>query len=159
MTVRSGIGFDAHRLARGRRLVLGGVEIESELGLDGHSDADVLCHAIADALLGAAADGDIGVHFPDHDPKWKDACSLDILRAVADRVRATGGVIVNIDSTVIAEKPKLSSHMDAMRTNIAECLGLAVDAVSVKATTVEKLGALGREEGMAAMAVAAVRTE
>jgi 2-C-methyl-D-erythritol 2,4-cyclodiphosphate synthase len=153
---RCGIGFDAHRFGPGRRLVLGGVEIAGTAGLAGHSDADVLCHAIMDALLGAVADGDIGQHFPDTDPAWKDARSVDMLRQVVTRVRKRGFQVVNVDATVLAEKPRLSPYMGGMRTEIAAALGVAVDCVSVKATTVEKMGALGREEGIAAMAVATV---
>ena len=156
MTVRNGIGFDAHRLVSGRPLVLGGVEIDSDVGLEGHSDADVLCHAIADALLGAVADGDIGVHFPDDDSRWRDARSVELLRSVAERVRSMGGEITSVDSTVIAENPKLSPYIRKMREAIAESLGIDAGRVSVKATTVEKLGALGREEGMAALAVGTV---
>ena len=154
MNYRSGIGFDAHRFAPNRDLILGGVKIEHNLGLLGHSDADVLCHAIADALLGAVAEGDIGKHFPDTDPQWKGACSLTILTAVGDILKDKDAAISNIDATVIAEEPKLAPHIDAMRQNIADALGLTIDAISVKATTVETMGALGRKEGIAAMAVA-----
>ena len=128
--------------------------MEDHAGLAGHSDADVLCHAIADAILGAKADGDIGTHFPDTDPSWKDACSIDLLRKVGERVRRGNAAIVHVDATVIAEAPKLRPHIAAMRKRIADALELEFTAVSVKATTVEKMGALGREEGMAAMAVA-----
>ncbi len=155
MNYRSGIGFDAHRFAANRELILGGVKIEHELGLLGHSDADVLCHAIADALLGAVAEGDIGKHFPDNDPKWKDACSLMLLTAVGDILKKKGATISNIDATIIAEEPKLAPHIDNMRQNIADALELTIDAVSVKATTVETMGSLGRKEGIAAMAVSA----
>ena len=154
--VRTGIGVDTHRFARGRRLILGGVEVDHKVGLEGHSDADVLCHAVMDALLGAVADGDIGMHFPNTDPEWKDARSLDLLKAVADRLRRHGARVVNVDSTVIAERPKIAPHADAMRRNMARMLGINVDRVSVKATTAEKMGALGRAEGIAAMAVATV---
>ena len=154
--IRTGIGFDAHRFVRNRPLVLGGVEVDHKLGLDGHSDADVLCHAIMDALLGAVADGDIGMHFPNTDPEWKNARSLDLLKAVADRLRRRGARVVNVDSTIIAERPKIAPHADAMRRNMARVLGVDVDRVSVKATTAEKMGALGRAEGIAAMAVATV---
>jgi len=156
MIIRTGIGFDAHRLVSGRRLVLGGVEIRNSLGLDGHSDADVLCHAVTDALLGAVADGDIGRHFPDSDLTWKDARSLDLLKNVAERLGSKGMRVINVDSTVIAESPKLVPYTDAMRANIAGMLRIAVDRVSVKATTTEKMGALGREEGIAALAVVTV---
>jgi len=137
--------------------VLGGVEIDYERGLEGHSDADVLCHAVADALLGAVADGDIGCHFPDDNPKWRDARSVELLGTVAERLRGKGAEITNVDSTVIAERPKLAPYVQAMREAMAGQLGVDVDQVSVKATTVEKLGALGREEGIAALAVATVR--
>ena len=154
--IRTGIGFDAHRLVAGRPLVLGGVMIEFPRGLEGHSDADVLCHAVMDALLGAVADGDIGQHFPDTDARWKDACSLDLLAAVGHRLRARHATIVNLDVTMIAERPKLAPHIPAMRERMARALDVTVNRVSVKATTVERLGALGREEGMAALCVATV---
>ncbi len=156
-SMRTGIGFDTHRLVEGRKLVLGGVEIAHALGLLGHSDADVLAHAIMDALLGAIADGDIGQHFPDTDAKWKDADSLKLLEAVAKRVRAQGWEVVNVDATVLAERPKLMPHIPAMRERLAQAMGVEVGAVSVKATTVEGLGAIGRQEGISAMAVATVR--
>ncbi len=154
--IRTGIGFDIHRFAAGRRLVLGGVEIPADRGLLGHSDADVLCHALADALLGAVAAGDIGQHFPDTDPRWKDADSLDLLSRVAVLLSERGAAAVNVDATVLAESPQLAPHIAAMRSKIGAALGLAVDAVSIKATTLEGLGALGRGDGMAAMAVATV---
>jgi 2-C-methyl-D-erythritol 2,4-cyclodiphosphate synthase len=154
--MRTGIGFDIHRFAEGRRLVLGGVEIPERPGLEGHSDADVLCHALADALLGAVGDGDIGVHFPNTDPAWKDACSLDLLRTVAARLRAGGWRIVNVDSSVMAERPRIRPYVAAMRARLAEAMGIGEDRVSVKATTMEQLGAIGRREGIAVMAVAAV---
>ncbi len=153
---RNGIGFDAHRFAAGRKLVLGGVHIAHTLGLAGHSDADVLCHAISDALLGAVAEGDIGRHFPDTDPAWKDACSLHLLAEVASIVRSTDARIVNVDATVIAQRPKLAPHIDDMRANLAEAMGIPAERVSVKATTVERMGAFGREEGIGAMAIATV---
>jgi len=155
--MRTGIGFDTHRLVEGRKLVLGGVEIAHALGLLGHSDADVLAHAIMDALLGAIADGDIGQHFPDTDAKWKNADSLKLLEAVVARVRAQGWEVVNVDATVLAERPKLMPHIPAMRERLAQAMGVEVGAVSVKATTVEGLGAIGRQEGISAMAVATVR--
>lgn len=158
MSVRTGIGFDAHRFSAGRALVLGGVRIACERGLAGHSDADVLCHAVADALLGAVADGDIGTHFPNTDPRWKDACSIDLLSRVGARVREKSARIHNVDATVVAEAPKLGSYVSKMRQNIATALDLDIESVSVKATTVEKMGALGREEGMATLAVATVST-
>jgi 2-C-methyl-D-erythritol 2,4-cyclodiphosphate synthase len=154
--VSTGIGFDAHRFAAGRRLVLGGVEIPCERGLLGHSDADALCHAVADALLGSVAAGDIGMHFPDTDARWKDASSLDLLRRCADVVRAEGVEPWSVDATVLAEKPRLAPHVPRMRENMAAALGLDASRVSVKATTVEGMGALGRGEGIAAMAVVTV---
>ena len=159
MDFRSGIGFDAHRFAENRALVLGGVTIDFEWGLAGHSDADVLSHAVADAMLGAVADGDIGTHFPDTDARWKDACSLDLLRSVGERLKARQARVVNMDATVIAEQPHLAPYIPAMRAALASALGLDPDKVSVKATTVETMGALGRKEGIAAMAVVCVRME
>ncbi len=154
--IRTGIGFDIHRFEAGRRLVLGGVEIPSPEGLEGHSDADVLCHALADALLGAVADGDIGQHFPNSDPKWKDADSVELLRHVVGRVRAKGFRVVNVDAVVTAQKPKVMPHAQAMRARLAPVLGVTVEEVSIKATTMEGLGAIGRAEGIAVMAVATV---
>lgn len=154
--VRTGIGFDVHKFAGGRKLVLGGVEIDHHLGLDGHSDADVLCHALADALFGSIADGDIGAHFPDTDAKWKDARSLEMLETVAGRLKSKGVTVLNVDSTVICENPELAPYIRAMRENIAGALGIGGDCVSVKATTAERIGSLGREEGIAVMAVATV---
>lgn len=154
--IRTGIGFDAHRLVTGRRLILGGVKIDHPLGLLGHSDADVLCHAVADALLGSVAAGDIGQHFPDTDPAWKDANSLELLRATAAIVRGKGARILNVDATVMAEAPKLARHIAAMRGNLAGAMNVAADEVSVKATTMEGMGSLGRSEGIAVMAVATV---
>ena len=151
--MRAGIGYDIHRFKEGRRLVLGGVEIAGETGLAGHSDADVLLHAIADALLGAAGLGDIGHHFPPADPKWKDASGLDLLARTLALVREAGFDVENIDATVIAERPRLAPHIPAMRQPIAEALGIAAGRVNVKATTHEGLGAIGRGEGIAAMAV------
>lgn len=152
--IASGIGFDAHRLVAGRRLVLGGVEIEWQQGLDGHSDADVLSHAIADALLGAAAAGDIGKHFPDTEEKWRGASSLDLLAHVKNLLTERGASILNVDATVIAEQPKLAPYIGKMQSLIAEAIGIDPRYVSIKATTVEQMGAIGRGEGMAAMAVA-----
>jgi len=151
--IRTGYGYDLHRLSDGRKLVLGGVLIPHEKGLDGHSDADVLLHAIIDALLGAAAMGDIGTHFPDTDPTWKDADSRELLRKTVERIREEGYRIGNVDSTVVAERPKLRPHIDRMRACIAEDLEVEEDAVSVKATTSERIGMIGREEGICAMAV------
>ena len=153
---RIGQGYDVHRLTEGRDLILGGVKIEYEKGLLGHSDADVLTHAVMDALLGAAALGDIGKMFPDTDEKWRGADSLKLAGAVAERLRCVGYRIVNVDSTVIAQKPKLSPHIDNMRKNLADALGIVPEAVSVKATTEEKLGFTGSGEGMAAQAIALI---
>jgi 2-C-methyl-D-erythritol 2,4-cyclodiphosphate synthase len=151
---RVGQGFDVHALVPGRRLIIGGVEIPFERGLLGHSDADVLLHAITDALLGAAGLGDIGAMFPDSDAQHRDADSRRLLREAARCVQAAGWQIQNIDATVIAERPKIAPYVDAMRTAIAECTGVGRDAVSVKGKTTEKLGATGRGEGIAAQAVA-----
>lgn len=151
--MRIGEGYDVHRLAADRRLILGGVDIPYEKGLDGHSDADVLAHAIADALLGAAALGDIGKLFPDNDPKYLGADSLVLLSEVVKRVGERGYSIVNVDSTVIAQSPKLAPYIDRMRANLAASMGIPVDLVSVKATTEEHLGFTGRGEGIAAKAV------
>ena len=154
--MRIGQGFDAHAFAAGRRLVLGGVTIPHARGLVGHSDADVLLHAICDALLGAAALGDIGRHFPDSDAQYKDADSRMLLRAVAAKLAAQGLRAANVDATVVAQAPRLAPHIPQMIANIAADLGLARDRVNVKATTTERLGFAGREEGIAAMAVALV---
>jgi 2-C-methyl-D-erythritol 2,4-cyclodiphosphate synthase len=155
---RTGIGFDAHRLVTGRRLVLGGVEILHAQGLLGHSDADVLTHALMDALLGAVADGDIGRHFPDKDPRWKDADSLDLLRQVVARVRDLGWQVGNVDVTVLAEAPRLAPYVARMCERLAAAMNVATGQVSVKATTVEGMGAIGRREGISAMAVATVES-
>ena len=153
---RTGIGFDTHQLVAGRALVMGGVTIPYELGLLGHSDADVLVHAIMDALLGSIADGDIGQHFPPSDARWKDANSIELLRLVMERLRAQGWQVVNVDSTVLAEAPRLASHIPGMRARIAEAIGVDTRCVSIKATTMEGLGSIGRREGISAMAVATV---
>ena len=153
---RVGFGFDVHPFIAGRPLVLGGVEVPAERGLGGHSDADALTHAVADALLGALALGDLGQHFPDSDPRYRGISSQVLLGEVAARVRAHGGRIVNVDATVVAEAPRLAGYLDPMRKRLAETLDLAVDRVSVKAKHAERLGALGRQEGVAAMAVALV---
>lgn len=150
--LRIGQGMDVHALVPGRPLILGGVNIPHRLGLDGHSDADVLAHAIADALLGAARLGDIGKLFPDTDPAYKGADSLVLLGHVAKTVRAAGFEIVDVDSVVAAQQPKLSPHRDAMRENLARAMGMSVDNVGVKATTTEHLGFEGREEGISATA-------
>jgi 2-C-methyl-D-erythritol 2,4-cyclodiphosphate synthase len=152
--MRSGIGYDIHPLERGRPLVLGGVRIEHEAGLAGHSDGDTLAHAIIDALLGAAALGDIGAHFPSDDPRHAGANSLDLLREAVGLVAGAGYRIVNVDATVIAEAPRLAAHIEPMRANLAGALGVGIDAVSVKATTADRLGSLGRGEGIAALAIA-----
>jgi len=152
--MRIGLGFDIHPFAPGRRLVIGGVEIDHTVGLAGHSDADVLLHAIGDALLGAAALGDIGQHFPPSDPQYRDISSLVLLGRVRCLVEEAGYTIGNVDASVIAEGPKLSPHYAGMRQRIADCLGIGMGQVSVKATTAEGLGTLGRGEGMAAFAVA-----
>ena len=151
--MRIGHGYDVHRLCEGRKLILGGVEIEYEKGLLGHSDADVLLHAISDSLLGAAALGDIGCMFPDTDPKYEGADSLVLLKAVAERLRNNGYSVVNIDATVIAQRPKLKSFIPEMREKIASALGVDVSFVSVKATTEEGLGFSGAGEGIAAHCV------
>jgi 2-C-methyl-D-erythritol 2,4-cyclodiphosphate synthase len=153
---RVGLGFDVHPFTDGRPLVLAGVGIPSARGLGGHSDADVLAHAVADALLGAMALGDLGRHFPDTDPGYRGISSLVLLGEVAERVRSHGGRLVNVDATVVAEAPRLADWLDAMRKRLAETLDLAVERVNVKAKRAEGLGALGRVEGIAAMAVALV---
>jgi 2-C-methyl-D-erythritol 2,4-cyclodiphosphate synthase len=155
---RVGQGYDIHALVPGRRLVIGGVEIPFGRGLLGHSDGDVLLHAITDALLGAAALGDIGKLFPDSDDRYRNADSRTLLQAVAERVRGAGWRIENIDATVIAEQPRIALYVDAMRAVIAACCGLETAAVSVKGKTSEKLGTLGRSEGIAALAVALLVT-
>lgn len=151
-----GIGYDVHRLVEGRKLILGGVEIPHQKGLDGHSDADALLHAITDAVLGALGERDIGQFFPNTDPRWKGAPSRIFLQEAARQVAFRQGRIVNVDATLIAQQPKLSPHIAAMKTHIAEALGLNVQRVGLKATTNELLGFIGREEGIAAMAVASV---
>ncbi len=156
MAIRTGIGYDIHRTAAGRPLVLGGVRIESPFGLVGHSDADVLLHAIGDALLGAAALGDLGDHFPPGDPRWKDASSLEILGLIRALAEGRGYRATFVDATLLAEAPKIAPHRQAMRVNIAQALRLGIAEVSVKATTNETLGAIGRGEGIAAMAVVTV---
>lgn len=152
--MRMGIGYDVHRFAEGRRLVLGGIVIPHALGLLGHSDADVLLHAIADAILGAAALGDIGLHFPPSDPAFRDADSLTLLAETLRLVHGAGYRIGNIDATVIAEAPRVLPHARAMRERIAETLELAIGDISIKATTNEGMGFVGREEGIAALAIA-----
>ena len=151
--IRIGHGYDVHKLVEGRRLILGGVDIQYEKGLLGHSDADVLLHAISDALLGAAALGDIGKHFPDTDAAYKNADSLVLLSRVNDIIKSAGYQVSNIDATVIAQAPKLAPHIEQMRKNIATALAVDVDDISVKATTEERLGFTGRGEGISAHAV------
>jgi len=155
--MRVGIGYDVHRLVEGRPFILGGVRIPHDLGLEGHSDADVLLHAVSDALLGAAALGDLGAHFPDTEAEWAGADSLDLLRQVATRVREAGYTPHNVDATVLLERPKLRPHVSAMRENIAAALSLDQTRVSVKATTTEGLGPEGQEQGVAAQAVCTLR--
>ncbi len=157
--MRIGQGYDVHRLTEGRRLVLGGVEIPYEKGLLGHSDADVLTHAVMDALLGAAALGDIGGMFPDSSPEWLGADSLKMLAMVQESLEVQGFRIVNVDSTVIAQKPKLQTHIEEMRKNLAAACKISVNRVSVKATTEEKLGFTGSGEGIAAQAVCLIEEE
>jgi 2-C-methyl-D-erythritol 2,4-cyclodiphosphate synthase len=158
-TTRCGIGYDIHRLAEDRKLVLGGVEIPYERGLDGHSDADVLSHALADALLGAIGGGDIGHHFPNTDESLRNISSIEILKRVAAILAEKKAKVVNVDVTIIAEAPKIAPHIAAMREKIADAIGTAESSVSIKATTNEMLGAVGRGEGIAAMAVATVEME
>lgn len=153
---RSGIGYDVHQFAENRRLVLGGIEIPHEKGLLGHSDADVLLHAIADAMLGAAALGDIGVHFPPSEERWKDLDSIEILNHTVGLLTDNNWQPVNIDATVIAEAPKINPHVQRMRERIAQATGLSVDAISIKATTNEMMGFVGRGEGIAAIATAMI---
>lgn len=153
---RIGNGFDVHRLVEGRRCIICGVDIPSERGLLGHSDADVALHALTDALLGALALGDIGRHFPDTDPKWEGADSRRLLRAVVEMVRQRGYTAVNVDITIMAQAPKMAPHIEAMRANVAADLGIDINCVSVKATTTERLGFTGRGEGIAAQAVALI---
>jgi 2-C-methyl-D-erythritol 2,4-cyclodiphosphate synthase len=152
--VRVGVGYDIHPLREGRRLIIGGVHIPHGMGLDGHSDADVLTHAVVDALFGAAGLGDIGKFFPSDDPKYEGASSLDMLSKAAEAVRAAGYGIVNVDSTIIGQEPRLQPHLMKMRGNLATCLGIDPGHVCVKATSPEGLGALGHKEGIAAQAVA-----
>jgi 2-C-methyl-D-erythritol 2,4-cyclodiphosphate synthase len=154
--VRTGIGYDCHRFEAGRRLVLGGVELEHDRGLTGHSDADALTHAVIDALLGACALGDIGQHFPDTDPAFAGADSLELLRATVALVGEAGFAVMNVDATVVIERPKLAPAREQMRSNLATALGVGVDRVNVKATRGEGMGFVGREEGAAALAVATV---
>ena len=152
--LRIGQGYDVHKLVEGRKLIIGGVEIPHTLGLLGHSDADVLAHAVADALLGGIRGGDIGKLFPDTDPEWEGADSMKLLSAVADKVRAEGFQIVDVDSVIAAQAPKMAPHREQMRKNLAAAMSIPVENVGVKATTTERLGFEGREEGISATAVA-----
>ncbi len=151
--MRIGIGYDVHRLQSGRKLVLGGVIIPHPTGLLGHSDADVLSHAVGDALLGAAALGDLGQHFPDNDERFKDANSLDLLASISALLQQAGYKVINIDSVIVAQAPRLAPYIPSMRSNIAAALGISTEQVSVKATTTEKLGFEGRQEGISAQAI------
>jgi 2-C-methyl-D-erythritol 2,4-cyclodiphosphate synthase len=153
----AGIGWDSHRLASGRPLILGGVTIPHDRGLDGHSDADVLAHAVIDALLGAAALGDIGQHFPDSEERYRDANSMELLRSVVATLGEHGLRVAHVDTTVVMERPKLAGHREAIRASLAAALGVEAGQVNVKASTGEGMGFVGREEGVAALAVATVR--
>ena len=155
--LRVGTAFDAHRLVRGRPLVLGGVQIESDLGLAGHSDADIVCHALIDAILGAAGLDDIGTHFPPSDARWKDASSLDLLARAWALVEAEEWSLVNCDAFVVLQEPKLAPYRTEMRANVARALGCSVDRVSIRATTTDGLGFVGRREGASCQAVALLR--
>ncbi len=152
----AGIGYDVHQLVEGRKLILGGVEIPHSKGLDGHSDADVLMHAICDALLGALGESDIGHFFPNTDPRWRGAPSKVFLHEAAKQIEFRGGRIINIDSSLIAQEPKIAPHIQRMKENIAGALNINIQRVGIKATTNERMGFIGREEGIAAMAVASV---
>jgi 2-C-methyl-D-erythritol 2,4-cyclodiphosphate synthase len=154
---RIGIGYDIHPLTQGRRLVLGGIEIPFDKGLDGWSDADVLTHAIIDALLGAAALGDIGSHFPPGEPQYRDISSLALLERVRDGLKESGWQVVNIDATIVAEQPRLSRFIDGMRKQLSQTLGIAVSQINVKASTSARLGPVGRGEGIVALAVALIK--
>jgi 2-C-methyl-D-erythritol 2,4-cyclodiphosphate synthase len=156
--ILTGIGFDSHRLLADRRLVIGGVEIPHERGLQGHSDADVLAHALIDALLGAAGLGDIGEHYPDTDERWREADSIELLQAVVSKVQGDGLEVVNVDCTVLMEEPKLSPHRGAIRERLARALGVEERRVNVKASTGEGMGFVGRGEGVAALAVATLQS-
>ena len=156
MGIRIGTGYDVHILQKGRKLILGGVEIPYEMGLLGHSDADVLTHAIMDSLLGAAAKGDIGKHFPDTDGKYKDICSITLLEKVGEILSESGYCVNNIDATVVAQKPKLACYTDKMRKNIADALKTDINNISIKATTTEKLGFEGEGKGISAQAVCTI---
>jgi 2-C-methyl-D-erythritol 2,4-cyclodiphosphate synthase len=159
MTTVSGIGWDSHRLVAGRPLILGGIEIPHDRGLDGHSDADVLAHAVMDALLGAAALGDIGQHFPDSDERYRGADSMALLREVVALLAARGLRVEHVDTTIVMERPKLGERREAIRASLAQALGVGAEQVNVKASTGEGMGFVGREEGVAALAVATVVRE
>ena len=156
---RIGNGYDVHRLIKGRKLILGGVDIPHGLGLDGHSDADVLCHALCDFLLGACGAGDLGKYFPDTDNKWKGVSSLVLLEKSGELVAERGFQISNIDTTIVAQQPKIGPHIESMTTNISETLKIDPSQINIKATTTERLGFAGREEGIAAYAVALLQTK
>ena len=156
---RVGNGYDVHRLTKGRKLILGGVDIPHGLGLDGHSDADVLCHALCDSLLGACGAGDLGKYFPDTDNKWKDVSSLVLLEKSGKLVTDRGFQISNIDTTIVAQQPKIGPHIESMITKISETLKIERTQINIKATTTEKLGFAGREEGIAAYAIALLQTK
>jgi 2-C-methyl-D-erythritol 2,4-cyclodiphosphate synthase len=156
VTARTGLGYDCHAFAEGRPLVLGGLHIEHDRGLSGHSDADVLTHAIIDALLGAAALGDIGQHFPDTDERYRDASSIELLRSTVELLAAESFAVVHVDATVVIERPRLEPHREQMRSSLAQALGVGVEHVSVKATRGEGMGFVGREQGAAALAIATV---
>ena len=156
---RIGNGYDVHRLIKGRKLILGGVDIPHGLGLDGHSDADVLCHALCDSLLGASGAGDLGKYFPDTDNKWKGVSSLVLLEKSGELVAEHGFQISNIDTTIVAQQPKIGPHIESMTTNISETLKIDPTQINIKATTTERLGFAGREEGIAAYAVALLQTK
>ena len=157
--MRVGLGFDLHPLVAGRPLVLGGVSVPADVGLDGHSDADVLSHAVAEALLGALALGDLGRHFPDTDPRWRGVSSLVLLKGVLELIGARGAHVVNVDATVLAQAPRLAPLLPEMAKRLSDTLGIAFEAVSVKAKSPEGLGLLGRREGIAAMAVVSVEVQ
>ena len=155
---RIGFGFDAHRFSEGRKLILGGLEIPYRIGLAGHSDADVLTHAICDALLGAMGEGDIGTHFPDSDPRFKDMSSLSFLREIMDTLKSKGFEIENIDCTIVCESPRITPHVPAIKDSLAQITGLSGGALSIKATTSDRMGFTGRGEGIASYAVALIRS-
>jgi 2-C-methyl-D-erythritol 4-phosphate cytidylyltransferase/2-C-methyl-D-erythritol 2,4-cyclodiphosphate synthase len=157
LVVRCGTGFDVHAFAPGDHVWLGGVKLPHDQGIDAHSDGDVVLHALTDAVLGALAEGDIGVHFPPSDPQWRSASSDQFLKFAVSRVRARGGIVDHLDATILCEAPRLAPHREAMRARIAEIVGIGVESVSIKATTTERLGFTGRREGLAAQAAATIR--